>query len=157
MSPERQLKNLTVGDLRHLMEVDAPTVGPHQSMNVLMGKILKEPRIRHVYVVDEQDVLLGVVRMNQVVEFLFPFTAAHGKLSTDFFRDFLAENAEDLMNTEPHYVQESTPLPELAAILMEEKINELPVVDSKRRVIGQVNVYEIITAFLSHIEAQATE
>ncbi len=53
------------------------------------------------------------------------------------------------MNDEPYFVEESTPLFEMAEILIREKINELPVVDKDRRVIGQVNVYEIIAAFLA--------
>ena len=35
---------------------------------------------------------------------------------------------------------------------MQEKINELPVLDDEHRVIGQVNIYEVIKAYLKEIQ-----
>ncbi len=67
------------------------------------------------------------------------------------FANFEAEIVKDIMDDRPRFVKESTSLSDMASMLMEEKINELPVVDDDRRVIGQVNIYEVITAYLDEI------
>ena len=86
---------------------------------------------------------------------LFPFSTAH---SDDFvvgvaeyFRTLAEKTARDIMDEEPCFVAETTPLSDVAKILKREMINELPVVDQEGHVIGQVNVYEIISAYLHEI------
>jgi CBS domain-containing protein len=59
-----------------------------------------------------------------------------------------AKLAKDIMNTSPIYVFEDTPLAEMITIMTREKINELPVVDKKQKIIGEVNVLEIIAKYL---------
>lgn len=52
------------------------------------------------------------------------------------------------MNKEPRSVRADTGLQDLARIMLEEKITELPVVDKANLLTGQVNMYEIIKAYL---------
>ena len=143
-----------VADVRHLL-VDKPAmIRPDQSEEELLAKMIEDPRTRHVYVVDESGVLIGVVRMNSVVERLFPFSAVVER-GVHWVANRL-DNSEGrtvagMMNDNPRFVCESTTLSEMATILMHEKINELPVVDNEHRVIGQVNVYEAINAYLREV------
>jgi predicted transcriptional regulator len=39
----------------------------------------------------------------------------------------------------------------MAGILMQEKINELPVVDDDMHIVGQINIYEVIMVYLQEI------
>jgi predicted transcriptional regulator len=52
------------------------------------------------------------------------------------------------MSKEPRSVRTDTSLHILALILIEEKLTELPVIDEANVLIGQVNMYEIIKAYL---------
>lgn len=154
---EERLGALTVADVRHLLVEEPTVVRPDESVESLLAKMIEDPRTRHVYVVDEEGVLLGSVRMNTVVEYLFPLTAIiqhSSELSLGTYVSFSSKTIRDLMNDNPRFVQESTLLSEVARILIEEKINELPVVDQRRRVIGQINVYEIISAYLKGLDEQ---
>ncbi|RLC44775.1 MAG: hypothetical protein DRH70_08430 [Candidatus Coatesbacteria bacterium] len=143
--------DLTVGDVRSLLVERATVIKPGEPIRALLEKMIEDPRTRHVYVVDDEGVLIGSVRMNTVVEHLFPLSAVleySGALTMTSFHVFGAKTADDLMNDEPCFVEESTSLSDMARILMREKINELPVVDERHRVIGEINVYEVIAAYL---------
>ena len=58
------------------------------------------------------------------------------------------QTVRDVMNKEPRPVQADTGLQDMARVFLKEKIIELPVVDKANRLIGQVNMYEIIKAYL---------
>jgi CBS domain-containing protein len=59
-----------------------------------------------------------------------------------------ATSVKDIMTTNPEYVYETTSLAELIKIMIREQVNEVPVIDKDRRVIGEVNFLEIIAYYL---------
>jgi len=148
---ERALADMRVSDIRKLIVENASTIGSDEPIDRLLEKIVKEPLSRHVYVVDENNVLIGSVRLNAILQHLFPLmtmvTQDHNRL-TDVFSTLFAENVTDIMNVSPVFVKDETPVLEAVRIMIEEKINELPVVDLLERVVGEVNFLEIISAFL---------
>ena len=151
MEREDILANITVGEIRSLLVKEPTVVHPDQGEREILEKILEDPRTRHVYVVDDEGVLIGVVRMNMIVEYLFPSIVASEEgmfRPVSMMRKYEQFRVVDLMNDTPRFVYESTSLLELAAVFIREKINELPVVDENHRLIGQVCVYEIIKAYL---------
>jgi len=142
---------MQVKDVRHLVVEDPSVIGPNQTIDELLRTIIDDTRTRHVYVINDDGRLIGVVRMNAVVEYLFPLTAiaTHGsELLYGMLHDLGAKAVKDIMNPEPRFVYDTTPLDEMARILIEAKINELPIVDEHMRLIGQVNIYEVIKGYL---------
>ncbi len=160
MKNKIKLANVTVGEVRNLLVQEATATEPGVTVEQLLAKIIEDPRTRHIYVVDEQGKLIGAVRMNRIIEYLFPFTAVLSR-ATEFaiwqIPELGSRTVADIMNTEPHWVEESTPLSDMAEILMREKINELPVVDTERRIIGQVSIYEVITKYLDQIAGKRSD
>lgn len=55
------------------------------------------------------------------------------------------------MDESPRFVRKSTSLRDMAGILMQEKINELPVVDDDMHIVGQINIYEVFMVYLQEI------
>lgn len=152
MQKKIKLGNMKVSDIRHLLVEDAATVKHTDSVEELLKKVVEEPRTRHVYVVDDAGKLLGSVRMNTIVQYLFPFASVVSHASTYPQNEFLAfrtQKVTDLMKPDPFYVKEDDTLSHMALILIQEKINELPVVDVDQKVIGQVNMYEAIRVYLT--------
>ncbi|MBN2712183.1 MAG: CBS domain-containing protein [Planctomycetes bacterium] len=151
---ELDLDKKSVRDIRNLIVADATTISPDCEIVDILKAINSDLRTRHVYVVDEENRLLGDVRMNRMVEFLFPYTAmiekGHDVLSGKFV-PFGAKTAAEIMNREPSPVTENTHLSDVARIMMREQINELPVVDDEMHVVGEVNFYEIIAAYLNEV------
>ena len=149
---ERFLANARVGDIRELVVSEASTIGPEAEIPELLEKMIEDPRSRHLYVVDESGVLRGAVRLNCLTEYLFPYTTISVSESfpslSRLLTQFAARKVSDIMNPAPRSVDDSVLVPDAVKIMWEEKINELPVVDEKRRLIGELNLSEIIAAYL---------
>lgn len=152
---EELLGKLVVSDIRHLLVKYPTTIRSDCTMGELLDKISERSSTQHVYVVDEQKCLVGTLQMNTVVEYLFPFSAVinnPNQINAGITNHLLAS---DIMNCEPRYVQEDTLLFEMAVFLMEDRIDELPVVNDEHHIIGQVNVYEVIAAYLNELKAHS--
>lgn len=149
---ERILEKVYVRDIRDLIVKEPARIKPECSVDELLRKIVEDPRTRHVYVVDDKGRLVGSVRFRDVVEHLFADTVMKEKgevFVLSYHLLYKPETAYDLMNSDPHYVREDTLLGEVIRIMIAEKINELPVVDSNKCVIGEINMLEIIAGYLS--------
>lgn len=152
MQGRAKLADNTVADVRDLLVKHPSVIAPDAPIHALLQKIIEDPRTRHVYVVDAQKKLLGSVRMQTVVHYLFPLVNQEEEQVVPAIPRYLnISQVQDLMKTDPFYVTEKTTLWEVSRILMREKINELPVVDDQHRIIGQINVYEIILSYLSSL------
>lgn len=148
---ERILGDMNVGEVHKLIVEDAATITLDKPLDELLKKIVEDPRTRHVYVVDDKNTLVGSVRLNSVLEYLFamtsmPYREDQGLLG--FVGLIGAKYVKDIMNTKPGFVQSDTSVNETVKIMLEEKVNELPVVDKEHRVIGEINFLEIIAAYM---------
>lgn len=154
MSDPIQLSDKKVENIRHLLVEEPTVINKKQSIDELLVSIVDDPRTRHVYVVNDANSLIGIVRMNKVVQYLFPFAAMieHGtELSIGDLANFDIECVQDIMDENPCYVKGSISLSEMADILIRERINELPVVDDDMHLVGQINIYEVIMEYLHEI------
>lgn len=152
MEKRALLNALTVKDVWELVVKNPSTVAPDAPPAVLLERIVEDTRTRHVYVVDDDRHLVGVVRMTTVTGLLFPMEALNVAMSEGaLFRYDMhlgGKTVRDVMDKEPCTVRKETSLHDVARTLLQEKITELPVVDNHDRLIGQVNMYEIIKAYL---------
>jgi CBS domain-containing protein len=120
----------------------------------VMEKMIADLRTRWVYVVDERKRLLGGVSMNAVVEILFPLEAIIERpdsLYEAYFPKISAKTAGELMLAPIPCVSDEITLAKLADLLLSNKMNEMPVVDSDNVLKGEVNVCEIIKACLGNV------
>jgi CBS domain-containing protein len=151
MNASIRLSDMKVKDIRHLLVENPAKIGPSASLREVMEEMERDLRTRHVYVVEDDGRLRGTVHMGSVVEYLFPFDAVI-EHTTPLYASYVphlgAKTAADLMHSPAVRVTEETTLGEMARLLIREAINELPVVDEQERLIGQVNVYETIKAYL---------
>ncbi len=158
MDTREKLATTKVRDVRNLLVKVPTTVKASASTTEVLESIIADTRTRHVYVVDDSNRLIGSIRLNDVVNFLFPWVAAfEDRYSSDvleYDKMFGAKTAEDIMRTDPLYVYETDSLEDVAKVMMENKINELPVVDGRGALIGQINMYEIIEAYLKIVKGK---
>ena len=149
--PENLLKNLHVKDIMNLRVSEPATAGPDDSIDFLLARIVEDPKTRHVYVVDDDERLIGSVRLNNIIEYLFPYTTLEeqdGRSAIHFLYIRGANRVKEIMNLYPVCVEKETPLIDMIRIMTKEKVNELPVVDHDKRIIGEVNVLEVIIGYL---------
>jgi CBS domain-containing protein len=160
MKSNMLLGDLQVKDIHHLLVENPASVPAGAPMRDVLAKMIEDLRTRQVYIVDDEDHLLGVVRMNSVVEYLFPYNAIveHSKSLYDAYIPKIgAQTAADLMISPPIRVTGETTLGEMARLMIKEGINELPVVDGRERLIGQVNTYETINAYLDIVQRSSVD
>jgi Mg/Co/Ni transporter MgtE len=154
---EEKLSNVTVESISSLIVQTPALVTPETSIETMLRHVIQDTRSRHAYVVDADNRLIGSVRFNNIIQYLFPSTILLELDDTPKISSFMeysdATHVRQIMNTRPRYVQKSTPLAAMVRIMMEEKINELPVVDEQMHVIGEVNVLEIIAFALQDVQA----
>jgi len=151
MSTGKALGELKVADIQHLVVAEPTVIGPDASVDEVLRCMLADLRTRSVYVVDDDRRLLGCVRMDRVVDRLFPLEAIVSHSFEASLRDASALNAKtvrDLMIKAVTAVKDSTSLADVAKTLLKEGVQELAVVDDVGRLVGEVNVYEIIKAYL---------
>jgi Mg/Co/Ni transporter MgtE len=150
MEKRNFLGKMAISEVRNLIVKNPTTIKLNDNMDELLKKVNEDLKTCHVYVVDDHNKLIGSVRMNSIVQYLFPMAAvlSAGTTSTTKLNvNLFSVKVADLMKQDPFSVKESTSLSEMAIIMIKEQINELPVVDEDMTLIGQVNVYEIIEAY----------
>lgn len=145
---EEELLNINVGDINKLIVKNPAIVKENCTIREMLEKVIEDTRSRHAYIVDEDDHLIGSIRMNQIIQYLFPTTILLEDRDSPRLCSFLdyseASKVSEIMNRNPIYVFEKTSLPEMIKIMHQETVNELPVVDKNLRVVGEVNVLQII-------------
>lgn len=144
-----KIRQKKVKDIRSLLVQDATVISSDATMGQALKKMLEDQRTRHVYVIDETNVIIGMIRLTDVVEFIMSYLP---NLKDDSFEIFLHQymekNVKTIMEKKPVYLQEETLLEEMLSIMVEHRVDELPVVNESLNVIGEVNFLEFVK-FLS--------
>ena len=157
MSDHRNLASLKVRDIEHLLVVEPAWVLETAAVEEVMEKMIADLRTRWVYVVDERKRLCGGVPMNAIVEILFPLEAIIERpdpLYEAYFPKITAKTAGELMLAPIPSVSDDITLAELADLMLSNKVSEIPVVDSNNVLTGEVNVFEIIKAYIGNTTRQ---
>lgn len=152
MDRELLLGRKKVSDVQHLLVKNPTLVREDDDLDSVCASIVHDSKTRHVYVVDANNKFLGAIRMNKMVEYLFPYTALVEKSAKVLKGKAASPDAKcaaDVMGERNLFVKEKTSLSEVARIFMREQINELPVVDDNMNITGQINFYEIIIGYLN--------
>ncbi len=148
---EEHLSKIQISEIKDLIIKDPTIIYEDTKIKEIMSAIIKDIRSRHAYVVNDSGKLIGSIRTNSVIQYLFPtiFLEENQSLQISSYLEFSnAKIAKDIMNRNPHYVYKHTKVKKLIKIMISEKINEVPVVDENIKLIGEVNIMEIIAKWL---------
>lgn len=158
MKNKAELGKKKVSDIQHLIVSNPTTISPEASMTDVLKKMNEDLRTRHIYVVDDQKKLLGSIRMNSLIDYLFPLTALTARdrdVANRTVRGFSAKKASDIMSATPLHIKESDWVSKAVDVMLRQQINELPVVNDDMVVTGQLAMAEIIQAYLQIMEDSA--
>ena len=152
--PEKKLSKVTVKSIMNYIIKNPTVVKANEKIENVLKKIIEDPRSRHAYIVDDDGKLIGSLRINNIIAYMFPSTVfidEYGSIPVSSFVDYSnAKYVKDIMNTGPSYLFQETTLQEMVQIMLTEKINELPVVDKNLKIVGEANVMELITYYLKN-------
>ncbi|RKX91318.1 MAG: hypothetical protein DRP59_08115, partial [Spirochaetes bacterium] len=108
--------------------------------------LLEDPLSRSIYVVNDDGKLAGIVSTLMLLKVTHYLQGKKTVMKDDIFnavRIAKAETIKDIMHP-PIYVYEDTKILDVLEMLSRENIQELPVVDKDKRVIGDLNCLEIL-------------
>lgn len=154
-----KLKAKSVSDICDTIVREPSTIKKDAEIKEVLQKIIENPITRHLFIIDDDNKLIGSIRTNRILEHLTPDLIIENKeysglSESDFFRYFQAlevYNAWDLADKKPISVKLDTTVSDVLKIMHKEKINELPVINENGFLVGEVNLLEIITAYVDLI------
>ena len=143
------MKRIRVSDIRQLITKEASLVGPEDPLTKVAEEIVRDPKTRSVYVVDEEGKLLGIITVHLLIQFLYyPYIPAE-LISYDLpFLLSREPKAGDIMQP-PVWARDDESVTDVLVKMFKHGLEELPVVDDEMRVVGDLNILEFIDAWLS--------
>jgi CBS domain-containing protein len=155
-----EVKGMTELLAKNIMTSGVVTVTPETSLGEL-SKVLLKNKVSGVPVVDGEGKLIGIVseadiiKDNIKVQFPFYFDplmmsgyAVDFEKYNEDIKDYLNTKVESIMNHRVKTANPSTPLSEIADIMVSNKVNRIPVVDENKKVVGIITRADIIKTMI---------
>lgn len=138
-----------VCNVRKLIAENPTTVSIDTSLKELVLAITEDPKTRSLYVVDEKRKLQGIITVKNLVKAIFPyFIDINDAPSYMTYQRLLAAKVEDIMYPNNIFVKDDENLETALDRMYENDLEEIPVVDDDMRVIGELDLLELLTAWL---------
>jgi CBS domain-containing protein len=141
------MKRITVKSVRNLITKAASIVRKEAGPMEIAKAIVEDPKTRSVYVIDSDRKLLGIIPVINFTEYLFYEYVPDQFLYYKAIKPLEEITAEDIM-LPPTYVKESDGLDVAFQKMFGENLKELPVVDDEMHVIGDLNILELVAAWI---------
>lgn len=143
----KDLKDQLVGDVYELVTGEPAVVKKGAMLKDAIDAIVnKKPTTRKVYVVDEKGVLQGTITIETLMQQVGYRIGVRKPGAISFFK-FLSgifkEKVEDFM-TPSVAISRKDPLLSTIKLMVENHLNDLPVVDEDGKLIGELNSLEIL-------------
>jgi CBS domain-containing protein len=139
---------MKVKEVHKYITIEPPIVRENVPIKEVIEALLKDPRSRSVYVINDNGVLTGIIPTSMILKATHILKGKKTLRKEDAFdamKISTAKTAKDIMHP-PIYVFEEEDIKNVLEEMVIGEYQELPVVDSKKRVIGDLNCLEIIKA-----------
>lgn len=146
--------------VKDLMTKKVTSVGPETKINEV-ADILHERHFTGVPVVDENNVLLGVIMERDFItansKLYLPtyiqmlkeidFNRSDKRFVSSEVKQIMDARAKDIMNTQVVTAQENTTIQELSELFATKRVNPIPVIDKGHKLIGVISRSDLIKLF----------
>jgi CBS domain-containing protein len=142
---EKRFSETLVGDVFDQIVKRPTTVTGESTINDVIEGMLGNPVSRKVYVVDEQEKLLGMVNTDTVLRLIGYRTGVRELGAMSFYR-FLRDMFKEKVGTimcPTRSVTKDDDLKKALEIMIKDHVNDLPVVDLEGRIIGELVSLEL--------------
>ena len=141
-----------VKDIRNLITQEAAIVKEDDLLLKVAEEIVKDPKTRAVYVVDKNDKLVGIIPVIELVQYLYYEYIPQEYILYRFPVILSSEaTAGDIM-LPPIYVHDNEHISDALIKMFKNNLKELPVVDDEMHVIGDLNILELIVAWIESVK-----
>ncbi len=145
---EKRFEDVLVDDVFDKFVLKPSLVGKSATIAMVVDQMLANPLSRKVYVTDAEGRYIGTVSTETVLRLMGYRLGVREYGGTSFLRflkDTLKENAEDIM-VKGRTVTRETKLSAAMKIMIDDHLNDLPVVDGEGRLIGELVSMELFMA-----------
>jgi CBS domain-containing protein len=142
---KKSFSDLLVSDVYDLVIKEPSTVKIGSKIHQAYDEYLKNPVSRKVYVVDDQGKLLGAVTTETLLRLLGYRVGVRefsGLSLWKLMRDILKEDVDGVLVKVPS-LRQTDKLTKALQIMLDNHVDDLPVVDSDGKLIGELNSLEM--------------
>jgi len=137
------MKKIKVKKVRRLITIKPTLVRENATLHQVAKDLISDPKTRAVYVVDEERRLKGIITLESIMKYAFRHHLGVESIHPPV-KFLTAERAEEIM-IPPVYAKEEDTLEETLGKMLRHELEELPVVDEDLKVIGDLNMLEILS------------
>ncbi len=140
------MKNVTVKEIYKTFTVKPLILHENANIEEIIQLLLQNPKSRSVYIVDKENRLTGIISTLIIMKATHIIKGKKTILKEDVFNAMKiskAKTAKDIMHL-PIYVYETDKILDVLEKMSNENIQELPVIDKEKHVLGDLNCLEIL-------------
>ena len=127
--------------VNQIMSQNLHTVRAGDNVN-LLSKTFSDVSYHHLPVVNDENILLGIISDRDVTKNLSPFLGTD--LERDCDRELLKKTASDIMSSDPVSVAQTSRIETASILLLENNVSCLPVVDDDGKIEGLLTWKDIL-------------
>ena len=143
------MKRIKIKTVRSLITKEAPVVKEDDGVMEIAQKMVADPRTRSIYVVDEYNRLKGIIPIQLFVQYLFFEYIPDEFLYYKAIKPLDEVVAKDIM-IPPVWVKDEESISSAFRKMSAHNIRELPVVDDSMKIVGDLNILELIVAWIDY-------
>jgi len=148
------VQNVKIKDVRMLITPNPGFVWKDASIAAVAKAMIANPDLKTVYVVDEELRLAGVVTLRTLIKYEFMDIAPRAFEYFDAIEFIGKKSAGDIM-VPASYVKDEDTLMTAFSRMYENDLAELAVVDDDMRLIGNIDMLELLTMLVEKKEQKA--
>lgn len=110
--------------------------------------IVKHPEVHYLCVVDEYDNLLGLISRKRLFQAIFSHHVSASSKLTELYALLTSQHAADLLIKHVFTCKESDPLEKIIDLMINRRLNALPVVNKAGKLEGLVTIERLLSKWL---------
>jgi len=143
-----------IKDIRMLITPHPAFVSKEASTDEIAKTLIANPELKSVYVVDDKLRLVGKITLKLLIKHEFMNLLPKGIYYFDAL-DFVGKKTAESLMTSPVYVKDNDTLKTAFVKMYENDLDELPVVDEKHSLIGNIDLLELLTMLIEKKEQES--
>jgi len=142
------MKKVRVSDIRNLITKNASVVKEDDSLLKVAEEIVRDPRTRSVYVIDKSGKLKGIIPVVELIQYLYYEYIPQEYIFYHFPLALSGEPVAGDIMLPPVYVHDKDKITDALKKMFKNNLKEIPVVDENMKIIGDLNILELISAWI---------
>ncbi len=119
------------------------TVPVDYPIEEVAGRLLENPQVREIYLVDEKERLVGEISPGKIIRFLCTDRKGSPYCSRNLLAGLTCEKVADIMDEHILFARKDDDLDKVIDMMLSRNIKEIPVVDEQGKIIANVGILDL--------------